>query len=185
MKLNRRAFLILIPATAIAAWSWWFFRPPAPSASGGFPFPVTWNGEQATTVNSTNYLLKIDGNVPNPLALTLAELYAMPSVQKTLTIKCKEGWSANVPWEGLPISYLLGQAGLRLGKITNVTIKGITGYTTTLSSDEVADLDYMIALKVDGAPLTVDHGYPARLVAPPRSGLDWVKYVDRITVTSN
>ena len=46
-------------------------------------------------------------------------------------------------------------------------------------------MDYMIALKVGGAPLTIDHGYPARLVAPARSGLDWVKYVAQITATRN
>ena len=184
MKLNRRSFLMLIPVTAIVAWSWWFFRPPAPSASGGFPFPVTWNGEQATTIDQNDYRLKIDGDVPNPQDLKLAELYAMPSVQKTLTIKCKEGWSANVPWEGLPISYLLGLAGLSVNNTAHVAIQGITGYTTTLSSDEVANLDCMIALKVGGAPLTIDHGFPARLVAPARSGLDWVKYVVQITATS-
>ena len=185
MKINRRSFLKLIPVgAAIVAWSWWFFRPIPPSASGGFPFPVTWNGEQATTVNSTDYRLKIDGNVPNPLALTLADLYALPSVQKTLQIKCVEGWSAEVPWEGIPISYLLGQAGLPVDKVASVTVKGVTGYNRTLSSTEVANLDFMIALKVGGAPLTVDHGYPARLVAPTRQGLDWVKYVDEITATS-
>ncbi len=184
MKLNRRSFLMLIPVTAIAAWSWWFFRPTAPSTSGGFPFPVTWNGEQATTINPSEYRLKIDGDVPNPLDLKLVELYAMPSVQKTLKIHCEEGWSADVPWEGIPISNLLEQAGLSLKDIAHVTIKAVTGYSRTLSSDEVANLDYMIALKVGGAPLTVDHGYPARLVAPTRSGLDWVKYVDRITATS-
>jgi len=185
MKLNRRSFLTLLPVAAIVAWSWWFFRPTAPSTSGGFPFPVTWNGEQATTINPNDYRLKIDGDVPNPLDLKLVELYAMPSVQKTLKIHCEEGWSADVPWEGIPISNLLEQAGLSLKDIAHVAIKAITGYSRTLSSDEVADLDYMIALKVGGAPLTVDHGYPARLVAPARSGLDWVKYVVQITATSN
>ena len=184
MKISRRSFLKLIPVATIVAWTLWFFRPPAPSASGGFPFPVTWNGEQATTISPDEYRLKIDGDVPTPLTLKLTDLYAMPSVQKTLQIKCEEGWSANVPWEGLPISYLLGQAGLSLDKTANVTIKGITGYSRTLSSNEVANLDYIIALKVGGAPLTVDHGYPARLVAPTRSGLDWVKYVVQITATS-
>ena len=123
--------------------------------------------------------------MPNPLDLKLVELYAMPSARKTLRIHCEAGWSADVPWEGIPISSLLEQAGLSLKDIAHVTIKATTGYSRTLSSNEVANLDCMIALKVGGAPLTVDHGYPARLVAPARSGLDWVKYVDRITATSN
>jgi DMSO/TMAO reductase YedYZ molybdopterin-dependent catalytic subunit len=185
MKITRRSFLNLIPVIIVGVWTWWFFRPPPPSTSGGFSFPVTWNGERTTIVDPNDYRLKIDGDVPNPLSLRLAELYAMPSVQKNLNIKCEEGWSADVPWEGIPISHLLEQAGLSLKNINHVTVKAVTGYSRTLNSDEIANLDYMIALKVDGSPLTADHGYPARLVAPTRSGLDWVKYVDRITATSN
>ena len=79
-----------------------------------------------------------------------------------------EGWSAGVPWEGIPLLDLLRQAGMSLTNINHVTITAITGYSTTLSSDEVANLDFMIALKAGGAPLTVDHGYPARLVMPTR-----------------
>jgi DMSO/TMAO reductase YedYZ molybdopterin-dependent catalytic subunit len=42
----------------------------------------------------------------------------------------------------------------------------------------------MIALKAGGIPLTVEHGFPARLVAPARLGLEWIKYVNRITCTN-
>ena len=180
MKLNRRKFMILIPAGFIAIWTWWFFRPTEEQN-----FQVTWNGEVATTVDASSYRLKINGDVPNPLELTLADLYAMNRVQKSLTIKCEEGWSADVLWEGIPISNLLSRAGSSLQNIAQVTITGVTGYSRTLSSDEATNPDFMIALMVAGAPLTVDHGYPARLVAPTRSGLDWVKYVATITCTNN
>jgi DMSO/TMAO reductase YedYZ molybdopterin-dependent catalytic subunit len=150
-----------------------------------FEFPTTWNGELAKTINPNDYRLKIEGDIPNPLELKLEDLYDMPGVQKTLRISCVEGWSADVPWEGIPLSYLLQQAGSSPRNITHVTIKGVTGYSTTLNSDEVANSDFMIALKVNGAQLTVDHGFPARLVAPTRLGLDWVKQVVTITCTSN
>lgn len=159
--------------------------PASVTASAAFEFPITWNGDQSTTINSNDYRLKIDGDVTNPLELKLEELYAMTGVQKTLTIQCVEGWEADVPWEGIPLSYLLNQAGSSPKSLAHVTISAITGYSTTLSSDEAANLDNMIALKVGGAPLTIDHGYPARLVAPSRPGLNWVKYVSRITCTSS
>lgn len=109
----------------------------------------------------------------------------MTRVHRTLTIQCVEGWSANVPWEGIPLLYLLRQAGTSLTTIAHVIVQDVAGYSTTLSSDEVANLDCMIALKVAGAPLTIDHGYPARLVAPTRPGEDWVKCVGTITCRSN
>jgi len=197
MKFTRRSFIKLIPAVTVAvAGGWWFLSgrnttmaasQPAlvtASTSAGFEFPVTWNGDQPITINSNDYRLKIDGDVSNPLELNLEELYAMSGVQKTLVIQCVEGWEADVPWEGIPLSYLLKQAGATKD-VVHVTVRSITGYSTTLGLDEAADLDNMIALKAGGAPLTIDHGYPARLVVPLRAGEDWVKYVSSITCTSN
>jgi DMSO/TMAO reductase YedYZ molybdopterin-dependent catalytic subunit len=152
-------------------------------ASKAFDFPVTWNGDQPTKVNLHDYRLKVDGDVSNPLDLALDDLRAMSSVQRTLNIGCVLGWAADVPWEGIPLSHLLSLAGAP-AKIAHVTVESVTGYTMTMGPDEVANPDNMIALKAGGVPLTVEHGYPARLVAPTRSGLDWVKYVERITCAS-
>jgi DMSO/TMAO reductase YedYZ molybdopterin-dependent catalytic subunit len=146
-----------------------------------FDFPVTWNGDQPTKVDKNKYRLKIDGDVSEPLELTLEDLYAMSNVQKTLEIGCVLGWRANVPWEGIPLIRLLSLAGAPQ-RIAQVTVESLTGYGTTMSQeDEVANPDCMIALKAGGVPLSVEHGYPARLVAPKKAGLDWVKYVTRIT----
>ena len=146
-----------------------------------FDFPVDWNGDRVTKVNPNGYRLKIDGDVSSPVELTLEELYSMPNVQRTLKIRCENGWTADVPWEGITLSYLLSQAGASLKSIANARVESITGYSRTVSSDEIADPDNIIALKAGGAPLTVEHGYPARLVLPARFGFDWVKYVARIT----
>ena len=211
MKLTRRSFIKLIPGVAVvvAGGAWWFLAqtarepmiasqvasptttpvsqatPATATTPAGFEFPITWNGDQPSTINSDVYRLKIDGDVSNPLELKLEELYAMADVQKTLTIRCVEGWKADVPWEGIPLSYLLKQAGSSPKSTAHVTISATTGYSTTLSSDEAANLDNMIAVKVGGAPLTIDHGYPARFVAPSKPGEDWVKYVSKITCTNN
>jgi DMSO/TMAO reductase YedYZ molybdopterin-dependent catalytic subunit len=145
---------------------------------------VTWNGDRATLVNSEDYRLRIDGDVPRPLELTLTNLRSMPNVQKTLEIKCVEGWEAEVPWEGIPLNYLVTQAGGSLRNLDHVTVESVTGYSRDLSPDEVADPDTMIALKAGGAALTTEHGFPARLVVPAKPGLDWVKYATRIKCVS-
>ena len=131
-----------------------------------------------------NYRLRIDGDVSKPLELTPDDLYAMSEVQKSLKIQCVEGWAADVLWEGIPILYLLNRAGATPKNLAHVTVQSITGYNTILSPDEVANPSNMIALKAGGMPLTVYHGFPARLVAPARLGLEWIKYVSRITCTS-
>jgi DMSO/TMAO reductase YedYZ molybdopterin-dependent catalytic subunit len=206
LKLDRRAFIRLIPvvAVAVASGSWWFLTQTArepmmtsqatvttsetsqatPTSLTAFDFPVTWNGDRVTKVDSNEYRLRIDGDVSKPLELTLEELYAMSNIQENLEIQCVEGWAADVLWDGIPLSYLLSRAGASLKNIAHVTVESITGYSTTLSSDEVANSDNIIALKAGGAPLTLEHGYPARLLAPTRSGLHWVKCVGRITCTN-
>jgi DMSO/TMAO reductase YedYZ molybdopterin-dependent catalytic subunit len=150
------------------------------TSSEGFAFPVTWNGDGTTVVDSDDYRLRIDGDVPKPLELTLADLHAMPTVQKTLLIRCVEGWEAEVPWEGIQLSYLVTQAGGSLRNLDHLTVVSVTGYSRDLGPDEITDSDTLIALKAGGAPLSAEHGYPARLVVPAKPGLDWVKYATRI-----
>jgi DMSO/TMAO reductase YedYZ molybdopterin-dependent catalytic subunit len=143
-------------------------------------FPVTWNVDFPQNVDPSDYRLTVDGDVANPLQLTLQQLQAMPSVERSLPIRCVEGWSAMVLWEGIPLSYLLSQAGAP-ANFDHVTVESIAGYSSRISESVVANSNTMIALKAGAAPLTTDHGYPARLVLPSAHGLDWVKQVGRIT----
>jgi len=197
MQLTRRYFIKLVPVgIAISVASWWFQGKETPTSSGPAgsvsssqptletgrisDFPVAWNGGQLTHMDPKDYLLRVDGDVSNPLQLTLPDLYAMPSVTESSTIECVEGWNATVPWEGIPLSHLLLQAGAP-SKFDHVTIKSINGYATEINQNDVTGLGVLIALKIGSAPLKVEHGYPARLVLPTKPGYQWVKYVNRIT----
>jgi DMSO/TMAO reductase YedYZ molybdopterin-dependent catalytic subunit len=198
MKLTRRAFIRLAPiGVAVGVASWWLVTqenpPTSPNAFENANssqiktetveppnFPVTWNGDFPRNVDSKDYRLIVDGDVANPLQLTLEELEAMPSVEKSWPIRCVEGWSATVLWEGIPLSYLLSQAGAPT-EFDHVTVESVAGYLTQINQSVVANSATMIALKAGAVPLTMDHGYPARLVLPGAHGLDWVKQVGRIT----
>ena len=203
MRVDRRSFIRLVPlavAAALSGGSWWILRETArapttrsvatvttteasqttATASKAFDFPVTWTGDKATQVDLNEYRLKVDGDVSNPLSLALDDLRALSSVRRTLNIQCILGWAADVPWEGLLLSELLSLAGAP-ENLAEVTVESVTGHKTTLNSNDLANPDNMIALKAGGLPLTVQHGYPARLVAPTRSGLNWLKYVTNIT----
>jgi DMSO/TMAO reductase YedYZ molybdopterin-dependent catalytic subunit len=45
-----------------------------------------------------------------------------------------------------------------------------------------ADPRSLLALALDGAPLSLDHGFPARVIAPDRPGVLQTKWVSRIEV---
>ena len=195
MKLTRRTFLKLVPVgIALTAASWWILtgntgtvpidtgaETTSESSAAMHEFPEAWS-EHADhpVVDSRDYLLRVDGDVSNPLQLTLDELYAMPSVSQNSTIRCVEGWDALVVWEGIPLSRLLSLAGASK-EYDHVTVESLTGYATRIERSDAANSGTMIALKAASAPLNNEHGYPARLVLPTRPGYEWVKQVVRIT----
>jgi DMSO/TMAO reductase YedYZ molybdopterin-dependent catalytic subunit len=201
MKLDRRAFIKLISATSAAmvsgclGISWLLGQTVRGLERGPQPtdFPVEWSTDKETQIDLQSYKLNVIGDVPKPLHLTIDDLNAMPQVQKTTTMLCGMGhanWSQPVLWEGIPLSYLLSQAGVSsLDNVDRIIFEAVTGYRHALQGQPLANPDNMIALKADGAPLTVPHGYPARLVAPPASAY-WkggygdasVKYLGKITV---
>ena len=51
----------------------------------------------------------------------------------------------------------------------------------TLSADQVADERSLLALQVDGEDLSLDHGYPARIIVPALPGVHNTKWVARMT----
>ena len=53
-----------------------------------------------------------------------------------------------------------------------------------LSAGQVRDTDSLLALRVNGADLTPDHGYPARVIVPASPGVHNTKWVARLTFRS-
>ena len=51
----------------------------------------------------------------------------------------------------------------------------------TLSADQVADARTLLALRVNGSDLPLDHGFPARMIIPAAPGVHCTKWVGRLT----
>jgi DMSO/TMAO reductase YedYZ molybdopterin-dependent catalytic subunit len=49
-----------------------------------------------------------------------------------------------------------------------------------LQANQVLDADAMLALRVNGADLSLDHGYPARIIVPALPGVHNTKWVSSI-----
>ena len=111
------------------------------------------------------------------------QLLAMQQVGDHLPIACVEGWSTVQHWSGVPLRTLAGLAGSDHPKQARVESleRGGAFATATLSGDQVAASASLLALKVNGADLSPDHGFPARLVIPAAPGVHNTKWVRRIT----
>jgi DMSO/TMAO reductase YedYZ molybdopterin-dependent catalytic subunit len=94
------------------------------------------------------------------------------------TLDCTSGWYAHQDWEGVPVAALVRD----IGAAQSLHVHSTTGYWIQFP---IGDLDrLLLATRAGGAPLSVGHGFPARLVAPGRRGFWWVKWVDRIELRS-
>jgi DMSO/TMAO reductase YedYZ molybdopterin-dependent catalytic subunit len=118
--------------------------------------------------------------------LTLADLAALPQRTESLPIACVEGWSAGGDWTGVRLRDLLDLVGAPPGRDVHVESLQQRGpyRRTTLPANFADDGRTLLALRLAGEPLAIDHGYPARLIAPDRPGVLQTKWVHRIEVAT-
>jgi DMSO/TMAO reductase YedYZ molybdopterin-dependent catalytic subunit len=120
---------------------------------------------------------------PRPVRLSRAGLLAMPLHTYALPIACVEGWSTQQEWTGVRLTDLARLAGAASGAVEVVVRslqKGGVFSRASLSAQQVADPRSLLALRVNGADLSLDHGYPARIIVPNAPGVHCTKWVRRL-----
>ncbi|WP_051179231.1 molybdopterin-dependent oxidoreductase [Nocardia concava] len=132
----------------------------------------------------TDYELTIDGLVDRPRTYTLADLRALPQSRIIHDVRCTDGWRVEkVPFEGVRLSDLLDAAGVHAtGKALSFTCFD-GAYTESLTLDQARRPDVLIALRMQDAPITHEHGGPVRLYIAPMYFYKSAKWLSGISIT--
>jgi DMSO/TMAO reductase YedYZ molybdopterin-dependent catalytic subunit len=135
------------------------------------------------TARAPDYTLTVT-NGTTEKAFTLADLAAMPQTAHMLPITCVEGWSANAEWTGVVLADLVAAVGGSADSdVRMISLEPPGPYSrTVLPARHASDSHTLIALKLNGETLNIDHGYPCRLIAPTRPGVLQTKWISRIEV---
>lgn len=149
--------------------------------------PVNRSAHNAGVVDvatSAAYRLEVVGRVTRPLTLTLDDLRALQARTAELPIACVEGWSFSARWTGVPLRDLLRMAGAPPGAEVHVeSLEEHSPYRRSfLNRAQARDADTLLATHLDGEPLSLDHGFPLRLIGPGRPGVNQTKWVTRVVV---
>jgi DMSO/TMAO reductase YedYZ molybdopterin-dependent catalytic subunit len=156
------------------------------SGQGPQGVPVNRSAAAARVLRSArspDYRLTVT-NGATTRAFTIAELAAMPQATHQLPIACVEGWSANAQWTGVVLGDLLAAVGAAADSdVRMISLEPPGPYSrTVLPARHTRDPQSLIALKLNGDVLDLDHGYPCRLIAPTRPGVLQTKWLSRIEV---
>ncbi len=143
------------------------------------------------TVDPGDWSLRVTGMVANSVRLTFDDLLALPLVEHEITLTCVSNevggdLTGNARWLGYPLHRLLGKAQPS-AHADMVLSRSVDGFTAGTPLDVLTDPGRMalVAVGMNGQPLPVKHGFPARLVVPGLYGyVSATKWVTELKVTT-
>jgi DMSO/TMAO reductase YedYZ molybdopterin-dependent catalytic subunit len=170
-------------------------------------FYVRWHWSNIPSqIDAQAFRLRVRGHVNTELALALADLLAMPSVELVAVNQCsgnsrglfqprvpggqwRNGAMGNASWKGVRLKDVLDRAGVKSGAIA-VRFNGLDEqvtpdgprYMKSLSADHARDGEVMIAYAMNAEQLPLLNGFPLRLVVPGWYATYWVKMLSDIEV---
>ena len=161
-----------------------------------------------TSVDLNLWKLKVGGNTEKELQLSIDDLKKFEKVTYTAVIQCSgngrslfeprvpggqwgNGAMGNVTWSGSRLKDIINTAGIKSGSV-DVSFNGLdTGtlptvpdFIKSLPVDKAMEEDIIVAYEMNGEPLTMLNGFPARLIVPGWYATYWVKSLSEITVLS-
>jgi DMSO/TMAO reductase YedYZ molybdopterin-dependent catalytic subunit/thiosulfate reductase cytochrome b subunit len=147
--------------------------------------PVSDEYRNLQAGNWSDYVLRVDGLVENPLEITYAELLALPKQDQITHHFCIQGWSAIGEWTGVPMRTICEM----VKPLPNA--KWVAFYSFAEGSDGGRYYDChpienmyhhqtILAYGLNGAPLNESHGAPVRLRDEVELGFKMVKWIEAV-----
>ena len=176
-----------------------------PAAPGGGPEPLpaveirSYEGKDLSSVNDfhensisgpqyineSDYRLTVTGLTNRTDVYTYRGVLGQyPNFTKLVTLHCVEGWDVTILWEGIRVKDLIRHAGAD-PRATTVVFTAHDGYTTSFPIEYLMDNDIIMAYKMNNVTLPAERGYPFELVAEDKWGYKWIKWIEKIELTSD
>lgn len=151
----------------------------------------------ATRFKTEPWTIEVEGEVLKPRTFSMDDILKMaPLEERIYRMRCVEGWSMVIPWDGFSLSHLLKQVeptgnAKFVEFITAVqpeTMPGLASriidwpYREGLRIDEAMNPLAFLAVGIYGDPLPNQNGAPVRLVVPWKYGFKSAKSIVKIRV---
>jgi DMSO/TMAO reductase YedYZ molybdopterin-dependent catalytic subunit len=134
-------------------------------------------------IDLEKYRLIVDGEVNNPLSLSLADIQALPLTSMIIRHVCVEGWAAIVQWGGIPLREIIALAQPK-NQVKYASFKSADGYYESWDIASVLHPQTLLAYQKNGEVLPIENGAPLRLASPIKLGYKQSKWVTQITLTN-
>ncbi|PRC42160.1 oxidoreductase, partial [Mycobacterium sp. ITM-2017-0098] len=139
-------------------------------------------------LSRTDWQLRIHGMVDRQVTLRFEDLERFEVVEQAVTLACVSNpvggeLISTAVWTGYRVRDLLAEAGVQ-PDADMVLSMSVDGWTAGTPVEALTGEDAMLAIGMNGEPLPVEHGYPARLVVPGLYGyVSATKWVTELELT--
>ena len=160
---------------------------PTPLITPNDEFYVT-SYRSPPTIRVNDWSLSIKGLVKRPVALNYEQLLAEPTTSQIVTLECVGNTVAGefigtAEWQGPPLRFLLEKAGVP-AEAFDVVFRAADGYSDSIPVERAMAGDVLIAYRMNGVPLPLGHGFPARAIVPGHYGMKSVQWLTEIELTA-
>ncbi len=140
------------------------------------------------TVDSTGWHLTVDGDVDHPFTLSYDQLLALPMQKQYESMMCISNevggeYMSSALWEGVRLKDLLERAGVKPGAV-KIVFYATDDYSDSIHLDKALEPTTLLAVRMNGATLPQNHGFPVRMLVPGIYGMKHCKWLTHIQVVT-